>query len=245
MTHTSGERQNCSAKHFPPFAKQFATAGPDCQTRPPVVGSAAPPGMLESKKSRRRRSHARGHPSALAKALVRRFRPILRAHRQAKSGDGSFLRHFKPCAAIKRPLSRRGYHNPGQRLFRYRDCNTCGGDAITPCTCPALLSSGSAQTFIRRDMFDSILLVGAASSAYERGTAALDLGVVWPNPHFQGPRPASARASAFLKNLQCGHEWSLHRSCSALCCWAALAGCTREYRASTPRPLDDRVLSES
>ena len=43
-----------------------------------------------------------------------------------------------------------------------------GGDAIAPYRCVALLDTGSAQIFIRRDVLDHMLLVCAASAAYER-----------------------------------------------------------------------------
>ena len=57
---------------------------PGRNTRPSLVGSAVPPGMMESTISRPLRSRARGPRSALAKALLRRFRPIFRAHRPTK-----------------------------------------------------------------------------------------------------------------------------------------------------------------
>ena len=37
-----------------------------------------------------------------------------------------------------------------------------GGDTIAPYRCTALLDTGSSQTFIRRDLLDGILSVGAA-----------------------------------------------------------------------------------
>ena len=43
-----------------------------------------------------------------------------------------------------------------------------GGDAMAPYSCVALLDTGSPQTFIRRDVFDRMLSVGAASAACER-----------------------------------------------------------------------------
>ena len=43
-----------------------------------------------------------------------------------------------------------------------------GGDAIAPFRCVVLLDTGSPQTFIRRDVLYSMLLVGAASAACER-----------------------------------------------------------------------------
>ena len=43
-----------------------------------------------------------------------------------------------------------------------------GGDAIAPYRCVALLDTGSPQTFIRRDVLDRLLLVGAASVVCER-----------------------------------------------------------------------------
>ena len=43
-----------------------------------------------------------------------------------------------------------------------------GGDAMAPYSCVALLDTGSAQTFIRRDVLDRMLSVGAASAACER-----------------------------------------------------------------------------
>ena len=58
-THASGEENICSMRRFLPFAKKFATARPGWQTRPPLVGSVLPRGMLESAKFRPRRSRAR------------------------------------------------------------------------------------------------------------------------------------------------------------------------------------------
>ena len=43
-----------------------------------------------------------------------------------------------------------------------------GGDAIAPYRCVAILDTGSPQTFIRRDVLNRMLLVGAASAACER-----------------------------------------------------------------------------
>ena len=43
-----------------------------------------------------------------------------------------------------------------------------GGDAMAPYSCVALLDTGSPQTFIRRDVLDRMLSVGAASAACER-----------------------------------------------------------------------------
>ena len=39
---------------------------------------------------------------------------------------------------------------------------------MAPYSCVALLDTGSPQTFIRRDVLDRMLSVGAASAAYER-----------------------------------------------------------------------------
>ena len=43
-----------------------------------------------------------------------------------------------------------------------------GGDAIAPYRCVALLDTDSPKTFIRRDVVDRMLLVGAASVLCER-----------------------------------------------------------------------------
>ena len=43
-----------------------------------------------------------------------------------------------------------------------------GGGTIAPCRCVALLDTGSLQTFMRCDVLDRMLLVGAASAACER-----------------------------------------------------------------------------
>ena len=87
-THTSGEEIVCSVRQFLPFAKQFATARPGRHTRPTLVGSAAPLGMLESTKSRPLCRRARGPRPAFAKALLRRFRPIFWAHPPTKTSGG-------------------------------------------------------------------------------------------------------------------------------------------------------------
>ena len=42
-----------------------------------------------------------------------------------------------------------------------------GGDAMVPYSCVALLDTGSPQTFIRHDVLDRMLSVGAASAACE------------------------------------------------------------------------------
>ena len=81
-THTSGEEQNFSVKHFLTIAKQFATARPGNHTRPPLVGSAAPPGMLERTKSCPLSSRAWGPRPALAKAYLW---PIIQAHPPTKA----------------------------------------------------------------------------------------------------------------------------------------------------------------
>ena len=51
--------KNCSVRRFLPFANKFATVRPGWQTRPPLVGSVLPRGMLESTKFRPRRGRAR------------------------------------------------------------------------------------------------------------------------------------------------------------------------------------------
>ena len=51
-----------------------------------------------------------------------------------------------------------------------------GGDAIAPYICTALLDSGFPETFIRRDVFDRMLSVGAASSACERPSSPRSWG---------------------------------------------------------------------
>ena len=58
-THASGWEKFFSVRRFLRFAKQFATLRPGWQTRPPLVGSVLPRGMLESTKFRPRRSRAR------------------------------------------------------------------------------------------------------------------------------------------------------------------------------------------
>ena len=45
--HASGEGKFCSVRRFLQFAKKFATLRPGWQTRPPLVGSVLPRGMLE------------------------------------------------------------------------------------------------------------------------------------------------------------------------------------------------------
>ena len=53
-------------------------------------------------------------------------------------------------------------------LFTTKIAIHSGGDAIAPYRCVVLLDTGSPQTFIRRDVLDRMLLVGAASAACER-----------------------------------------------------------------------------
>ena len=61
---------------------------------------------------------------------------------------------------------------------------------MAPYSCVALLDTGSPQTFIRRDVLDRMLSVGAASAACER-PATLALGEVSANLPLCGPRLAS------------------------------------------------------
>ena len=51
-----------------------------------------------------------------------------------------------------------------------------GKDAIAPYRCVALLGTGSPQSFIRRDVLDRMLSVGAASSACERPSSPRSWG---------------------------------------------------------------------
>ena len=57
--HANGEGKFCLVRRFLLFAKKFATLRPGWQTRPPLVGSVLPRGMLESTKFRPRHSRAR------------------------------------------------------------------------------------------------------------------------------------------------------------------------------------------
>ena len=54
-------------------------------TPPPLADSALPPGMLEFTSFRQRRSIARCPRRALAKVLLRSFRPISRTHRPTEA----------------------------------------------------------------------------------------------------------------------------------------------------------------
>ena len=45
--HASGKGKFCSVRRFLLFAKKFATLRPGWQTRPPLVGSVLPRGMME------------------------------------------------------------------------------------------------------------------------------------------------------------------------------------------------------
>ena len=75
----------CSVRRFLQFAKKFATLRPGWQTRPPLVGSVLPRGMLESTNFRPRRSRARRPRPALAEALLGSFRSISQTHQPTKA----------------------------------------------------------------------------------------------------------------------------------------------------------------
>ena len=57
-----------------------------------------------------------------------------------------------------------------------------GGDAIAPYRCVVLLDTGSPQTFIRRDVLDRMLLVGAASAACQRSCSPRSWGGFGESP---------------------------------------------------------------
>ena len=52
--------------------------------------------------------------------------------------------------------------------FTTKIASHSGANAVAPCGCVALLDTGSPQTFIRRDVLDRMLSVGAAPVACER-----------------------------------------------------------------------------
>ena len=127
-----------------------------------------------------------------------------------------------------------------------------GGDAIAPYRCTALLDTCSSQTFIRRDVLDRMLLVGAASSACERPSSPRSRGGFGESVPLR-PATRSRPSVQFFREKE--------PTCS-LAVWACvvpppvmqhavllgrdswMCSNTRSYRALPPGPLDNRGLGE-
>ena len=127
-----------------------------------------------------------------------------------------------------------------------------GGDAIEPYRCTALLDTGSPQTFIRRDVLDRMLSVGAASWACERPSSPRSWGGFVEYAPVRTATRIRLRVQFFLEK---------EPTCS-LAVWACVVPPavmqhivllsrdswmrfnTRSYRALPPHPLDNRVLGE-
>ena len=75
-----------------------------------------------------------------------------------------------------------------------------GANALAPLACVALLDTGSPQTFIRRDVLDSMLSVAASSVACERKCAPRSWGGL-ANLPLRKLRRASACASNFFESI--------------------------------------------
>ena len=127
-----------------------------------------------------------------------------------------------------------------------------GEDAIAPYRCTALLDTGSPLTFIRRDGWDRMLSVGAASSACERSSSPRSWGGF-------GESAPLRTATHIRVSVQFFHEKEPTCSLALWACvvppsvmqHAVLLGRdswmrfnTRSYRALPPRPFDNRVLGE-
>ena len=127
-----------------------------------------------------------------------------------------------------------------------------GEDAIAPYRCVALLYTGSPQIFIRRDVLDRVLTVGAASPACERPSSPRSWGGFG--------KSAPLRTATHIRlSVQFFHEKETTCSLAVWACvvppsvmqHAVLLGRdswmpfnTRLYRALPSRPLDNRVLGE-
>ena len=119
-----------------------------------------------------------------------------------------------------------------------------GGDAIAPYRCVAILDTGSPQTFIRRDVLNRMLLVGAASAACERPCSPRSWGGVGESAPLRTSTSIRLSVQLFRDN---------EPTCS-LAVWACVVPPsvmqhavllghdswmrfnTRSYRALTPRP---------
>ena len=150
--------------------RELAKVGLGWHTRPPLAGSALPPRMLESTKFIPRRNRARYHGQRSPRSSFGIFDLFLgRAGRLKPDSLGdSFWRRLSPCAVRTRPLPRRGYCDARRCLVYSQNRNTYRSGRHAPYRCVAPLDTGSPQTFIRRDVLDRMLLVGAASAACER-----------------------------------------------------------------------------
>ena len=139
--------------------RELAKVGLGWHTRPPLAGSALPPRMLESTKFIPRRNRARYHGQRSPRSSFGIFDLFLgRAGRlkPGRFGDSSCRRSW-PCDVRTRPLPRRGYCD-ARRCFRSIPNLQYIAEG-TPYRCVTLLDTGSPQTFIRRNVFDRMLLV--------------------------------------------------------------------------------------
>ena len=127
-----------------------------------------------------------------------------------------------------------------------------GGNAIAHCGCVPLLDTGSPQTFNRRDVFDRMLSVGAASVACERKCAPRSWGGFGDSALLQ------TSTSICLSDQFCGVD---EPTCSLAVCacvvpasvmqHAVLLGHdsmmrfnNRTYHSLPPQLLDHRIFGE-
>ena len=127
-----------------------------------------------------------------------------------------------------------------------------GGDAITPYICVAPLATGSPQTLIRRDVLNRMLLVGAASVAYERPCSPRS----WRG---FGKSPSLRTSTGIRLSVQFFHD---NEPTCSFAVWASVVPpsvmqhavllgrdswmrfYTRSYRVAPPRPHDNWVFGE-
>ena len=127
-----------------------------------------------------------------------------------------------------------------------------GGNAIAHCGCVPLLDTGSPQTFNRRDVFDRMLSVGAASVSCEPNCAHRSWGGFAQSAPLQSSTSIRLRVQFFRAD---------EPTCS-LAVWACVVPPSvmqhavllgrdswkrfnnRTYRSLPPRPSDHRIFGE-
>ena len=179
--------------------------------------------MLESTKFRPLSSRAWRPRSALTRALLREYF-------SDKSADQSpEVLAIASCGASDRALPEHGPCLVGGTVTLDDNSFTTDiaihseGDAIAPYRYKALLDNGSPETFIRRDVLDRMLSVGAPSSACERTSSPRSWGGVGESAPLRTATHIRLRTNSSTKKnrhalSRCGHALSLHRSCSTLSC---------------------------
>ena len=249
-TLASGEGNNCSVRHFLPFAKPFAKVRPGRHT-PPLADSALQPGMLGFTRVRRRRSRACYPRPALAKVLLRSFRPISRKCRPTKArasgvGPGLALSELSPCLVGSTVTL-------DDVSLTTKTAIHCGGNAIAPYRYVALLDTGSPQTFIRRDVLDRMLLVGAAPAACVRPCSPRSWGGFGESTTRLRTSTSIRLSVQFSRNNKptcslavraCVVLHSVIQHAVLLCRDGWMRFSTRSYRALSPRPHVNLVFGE-